>query len=87
MTVQISPTTGHPFLSVSRLELLDAVLNLCAYHHPKDIILPAGYEAGFSFSLYILALTNVKLTETFSQTVLCPEVGGIRCMINFDECQ
>ena len=39
----ISPTTGHPFLSVSRLELLDAVLNLCAYHHPKDIILPSGY--------------------------------------------
>ena len=35
--------TGNPFLSVSRLELLDAVLNLCAYHHPKDIILPAGY--------------------------------------------
>lgn len=36
---------GHPFLSVSRLELLDAVLNLCAYHHPKDIILPSGYAA------------------------------------------
>jgi len=40
--INIVSSTGHPFLSVSRLELLDAVLNLCAYHHPKDIILPSG---------------------------------------------
>jgi len=30
-------------LKVTRQELLDAMLNLCAYHHPKDIQLPSGY--------------------------------------------
>nr|XP_058960995.1 integrator complex subunit 1-like isoform X3 [Pocillopora verrucosa] len=37
--------SGDTSLSVNRVELLDAVLNLCAYHHPKDIILPSGYAA------------------------------------------
>ena len=66
ITAEISSITGHPFLSVSRLELLDAVLNLCAYHHPKDIILPAGYVAGFSIILQILCSysPSIKLTET-----------------------
>ncbi|KAI8492608.1 Integrator complex subunit 1 [Branchiostoma belcheri] len=31
-------------LPVERLQLLDAVLNLCAYHHPENIQLPQGYE-------------------------------------------
>ncbi|XP_031573151.1 integrator complex subunit 1-like [Actinia tenebrosa] len=35
--------TGVTPLKVTRLELLDAMLNLCAYHHPKDIQLPTGY--------------------------------------------
>ncbi|XP_037545218.1 integrator complex subunit 1 [Nematolebias whitei] len=31
-------------LKVERIQLLDAVLNLCTYHHPENIQLPAGYQ-------------------------------------------
>ncbi|XP_078609542.1 integrator complex subunit 1-like isoform X2 [Branchiostoma floridae x Branchiostoma japonicum] len=31
-------------LPVERIQLVDAVLNLCAYHHPENIQLPQGYE-------------------------------------------
>uniref|UniRef100_A0A4W5NFU9 Integrator complex subunit 1 n=1 Tax=Hucho hucho TaxID=62062 RepID=A0A4W5NFU9_9TELE len=30
-------------LRVERIQLIDAVLNLCTYHHPENIQLPAGY--------------------------------------------
>lgn len=30
-------------LKVERIQLIDAVLNLCTYHHPENIQLPAGY--------------------------------------------
>nr|XP_015804103.2 integrator complex subunit 1 isoform X1 [Nothobranchius furzeri]XP_054596128.1 integrator complex subunit 1 isoform X1 [Nothobranchius furzeri] len=30
-------------LKVERIQLIDAVLNLCIYHHPENIQLPAGY--------------------------------------------
>ncbi|KAI0240995.1 Integrator complex subunit 1 [Lamellibrachia satsuma] len=33
-----------PVLQVEKLELIDAVLNLCSYHHPENIVLPKGYE-------------------------------------------
>lgn len=29
-------------LHVERIQLIDAVLNLCTYHHPENIQLPAG---------------------------------------------
>lgn len=29
-------------LQVERIQLIDAVLNLCTYHHPENIQLPAG---------------------------------------------
>lgn len=29
-------------LKVERVQLLDAVLNLCTYHHPENIQLPPG---------------------------------------------
>lgn len=29
-------------LKVERVQLIDAVLNLCTYHHPKNIQLPPG---------------------------------------------
>ncbi|KAJ4932091.1 hypothetical protein JOQ06_010521 [Pogonophryne albipinna] len=32
-------------LKVERIQLIDAVLNLCTYHHPENIQLPAGYQA------------------------------------------
>ncbi|XP_031422445.1 integrator complex subunit 1 isoform X2 [Clupea harengus] len=32
-------------LKVERIQLIDAVLNLCTYHHPENITLPAGYQA------------------------------------------
>lgn len=32
-------------LRVERIQLIDAVLNLCTYHHPENIQLPAGYAA------------------------------------------
>ncbi|XP_038064280.1 integrator complex subunit 1-like [Patiria miniata] len=32
-----------PVLKVERIQLIDAVLNLCAYHHPENIQLPQGY--------------------------------------------
>uniref|UniRef100_A0A7N5ZTP9 Integrator complex subunit 1 n=1 Tax=Anabas testudineus TaxID=64144 RepID=A0A7N5ZTP9_ANATE len=31
-------------LRVERVQLIDAVLNLCTYHHPENIQLPAGYQ-------------------------------------------
>ena len=29
-------------LQVDRLELIDALMNLCTYRHPENIALPAG---------------------------------------------
>ncbi|XP_068885704.1 integrator complex subunit 1 isoform X2 [Aphelocoma coerulescens] len=31
-------------LRVERIQLIDAVLNLCTYHHPENIQLPPGYQ-------------------------------------------
>ncbi|XP_064415075.1 integrator complex subunit 1 isoform X2 [Latimeria chalumnae] len=31
-------------LKVERIQLIDAVLNLCTYHHPENIQLPLGYQ-------------------------------------------
>ncbi|XP_007939442.1 integrator complex subunit 1 [Orycteropus afer afer] len=31
-------------LKVGRIQLIDAVLNLCTYHHPDNIQLPPGYQ-------------------------------------------
>ncbi|CAL8303109.1 unnamed protein product [Merluccius merluccius] len=31
-------------LRVERIQLIDAVLNLCTYHHPENIQMPAGYQ-------------------------------------------
>ncbi|XP_059835761.1 integrator complex subunit 1 [Hypanus sabinus] len=31
-------------LHVERVQLIDAVLNLCTYHHPENIQLPPGYQ-------------------------------------------
>lgn len=34
---------GVEVLRVTRLEFVSALMNLCAYHHPENIALPAGY--------------------------------------------
>lgn len=34
--------TGERVLTVERLDLFDALLNLCAYRHPENITLPEG---------------------------------------------
>ncbi|MBN3285694.1 INT1 protein, partial [Polyodon spathula] len=31
-------------MGVERIQLIDAVLNLCTYHHPENIQLPPGYQ-------------------------------------------
>ncbi|XP_053550643.1 integrator complex subunit 1 [Bombina bombina] len=31
-------------LHIERIQLIDAVLNLCTYHHPENIQLPPGYQ-------------------------------------------
>lgn len=51
--------TDLEVLKVERMQLIDAVLNLCTYHHPENIQLPAGYccyrlYATFSAHLYCL---------------------------------
>lgn len=33
---------GIDVLRVGRLEIIDMIFNLCAYHHPENISLPAG---------------------------------------------
>lgn len=33
----------HPVLVVERTELIEIIFHLCAYHHPENITLPAGY--------------------------------------------
>jgi len=33
---------GDKVLTVERLDLFDALLNLCAYRHPENITLPEG---------------------------------------------
>lgn len=35
---------GQVVLQMERLELIDALLNLCSYRHPVDISLPKGYK-------------------------------------------
>ncbi|XP_060071544.1 integrator complex subunit 1-like [Ylistrum balloti] len=35
---------GEKVLQMERLELVDALLNLCSYRHPTDISLPKGYS-------------------------------------------
>lgn len=37
-------STDLDVLKVERIQLIDAVLNLCTYHHPENIQLPAGYQ-------------------------------------------
>uniref|UniRef100_A0A8D3C7C7 Integrator complex subunit 1 n=1 Tax=Scophthalmus maximus TaxID=52904 RepID=A0A8D3C7C7_SCOMX len=37
-------STDLEVLRVERIQLIDAVLNLCTYHHPENIQLPAGYQ-------------------------------------------
>ncbi|XP_077510798.1 integrator complex subunit 1 [Amblyomma americanum] len=34
---------SHPVLVVERTELIEIIFHLCAYHHPENITLPAGY--------------------------------------------
>ena len=75
---------GDSSLSVNRLELLDAVLNLCAYHHPKDIILPTGYaKSDHGFTVYVIVHLKCPCDEKmlfsfsldsnfiFGKTALC----------------
>ncbi|XP_067009610.2 integrator complex subunit 1 [Anabrus simplex] len=37
------PSEGFPLLQMDKLEIIDLVFNLSAYHHPDNINLPAGY--------------------------------------------
>lgn len=39
--------TDLEVLKVERMQLIDAVLNLCTYHHPENIQLPAGYRCNW----------------------------------------
>lgn len=47
-----SSTVDLDVLRVERIQLIDAVLNLCTYHHPENIQLPAGYGLYPSPSLF-----------------------------------
>lgn len=38
----LSPCLDVEVLKVERVQLIDAVLNLCTYHHPENIQLPPG---------------------------------------------
>ncbi|ELT96897.1 hypothetical protein CAPTEDRAFT_224526 [Capitella teleta] len=38
-------TEDFSVLQIERLELIDALLNLCAYRYPENISLPKGYQA------------------------------------------
>ncbi|XP_076000277.1 integrator complex subunit 1 isoform X3 [Genypterus blacodes] len=40
----LSDAADLEVLKVERIQLIDAVLNLCTYHHPENIQLPAGYQ-------------------------------------------
>ncbi|XP_041085544.1 integrator complex subunit 1-like isoform X1 [Polyodon spathula] len=42
--VQSDGTRDLDVLRVERIQLIDAVLNLCTYHHPENIQLPTGYQ-------------------------------------------
>lgn len=44
---------------MERIQLIDAVLNLCTYHHPENIQLPVGYVSGLScFSNKLIGHTD-----------------------------
>lgn len=51
---------------MERIQLIDAVLNLCTYHHPENIQLPAGYWLLQAFKNLVrtlslqLRITNVS---------------------------
>lgn len=49
----VPATDTLPMLRADKLELMDLVLNLCAYHHPENIDLPCGYTPP------ALAITNL----------------------------
>lgn len=60
-------------LIVDKLEVMELVFNLCAYHHPDNIDLPAGYTPP------TLAITNLYWKGWILLTVLCahnPETVG-----------
>ena len=42
MYVVYCMAAGREVLVVKRLELFDALLNLCSYRHPENIALPTG---------------------------------------------
>lgn len=41
---------------MERIQLIDAVLNLCTYHHPENIQLPTGYGFHLSPTLFCFSL-------------------------------
>ncbi|XP_014664125.1 PREDICTED: integrator complex subunit 1-like [Priapulus caudatus] len=62
-------------LRVGRLEIIDMTFNLCAYHHPENISLPAGYTpptlaiASMYWKAWLMLLIlTAHNTERFGQT-------------------
>ena len=41
-------SVGMEVLHVEKLQLIDALLNLCAYRHPEKIALPKGSVLNFT---------------------------------------
>lgn len=71
---------GRQVLFVERLELFDALLNLCTYRHPENIALPAGYtppQLAIS-SLYWKAWTILLIISAYN-----PATFGLAAWDNY----
>lgn len=50
------PSENFPMLQADKLEIVDLLFNLSAYHHPDNINLPSGYVFIFWVMLFSLCL-------------------------------
>ncbi|OWF40859.1 integrator complex subunit 1-like [Mizuhopecten yessoensis] len=71
---------GEKVLQMERLELVDALLNLCSYRHPTDISLPKGYSPP------TLAISNLYWKSWIILLILSafnPQTFGITAWENY----
>ncbi|XP_033752257.1 integrator complex subunit 1-like [Pecten maximus] len=71
---------GEKVLQMERLELVDALLNLCSYRHPTDISLPKGYSPPTLAisNLYWKSWTILLILSAFN-----PQTFGITAWENY----
>ncbi|XP_046854864.1 integrator complex subunit 1-like [Xenia sp. Carnegie-2017] len=79
--------SGINSMEINRLRFIDAILDLCAYHHPPNILLPSGYEPPLLAigSLYWTAWIIILLVAAFNPTnigeILWQRYPTLKCLV------